>query len=747
MKKTILLLYTLVFVSGVSAQIEPIDCVNPHIGTGNWGNCYPGAQAPFGMISVSPNTTYGDYESAYTRPGYKYQDLDIYGFGLTHYSGVGCHAMQDLPFMPVSGKLDRSPVNCKGAYHSVYVHERETASPGYYAVELDDYRIEMRFTADTRSILGEIVYKSGDESHIVFQPTNNANGIGDGMLSMDLRNNRVMGWASTGGFCWRDPRDRPYKVFFVAEFDTPITGYGTWKGDEKKPGKTTVSGDDIAAYISFGAGADRCVRMRCAISYVSVYNALQNLETEISDWDFAALHAETRARWNDYLGRIRVEGGTEAQRICFYTALYHNMLQANIASDVNGEYIGFDDKIHAVRPGHNYYANFSLWDTYRTTAYLQAILAPDVASDMITSLLCAGEQGGALPNWSMNNVEYGVMNGYSPFPFIANMYAFGAKDFDLQKMVKLMKRISVEHIPCKGHHGWYNVREYMDLGYVPVDKHGFGTSTTQEYGIDDYSIAQLCRAAGDIDGWQYYSQRSQNVFNLFDPETKLIRGRNSDGSFITPYSETSHEGFNEGNAIQYFWSVPHSMALLVEMAGRDLVEKRLDSFCSKINTGWAPDDPYLWIGNEPCFGAAWVYNYLQRPWKAQRVVRDLLSFYRNDPSGIPGDDDVGAMSGLYVFASMGLYPYRPGEGGFMVTAPLFNRVVLTTASGREITINAPDAATDRPYIHSMHVNGNPSTALWLDWNVLAQGATIDYELSSKPDKCWGTAKKDAPPSF
>lgn len=727
---------------------QPVDYVNTFIGTGMSGNCYPGAQYPFGMISISPNTTYEDYDNAYARSGYKYPRTEINGFGLTHYSGVGCHAMQDLQFLPVSGDLNVSPVNNKDSYKSTFSHLQEAASPGFYSVELPDYGVNVKFTTEKRSGIGEITYSGDQEAHIVLEPTNGANGIGDGLLTIDAERNRVTGWISTGGFCWRDPNDRPYKVYFVTEFDTEIKDFGIWKGQEKQIRINSVSGNDIGGYITFDLSKGKTVKMKTAISYVNIYNALLNLETEIPAWDFDVVHRTARDQWIKRLDRITISGGTEDQKHIFYTSLYRNMLQANIFNDVNGEYIGFDDQIHVIEKGRNKYVNFSLWDTYRTTAYLQAILAPDAASDMIHSLLLDAQQGGSFPNWSMNNIEYGVMNGYSPFPFIANMYAFGARNFDLQAVKDMMKKVSVKHIPCKGHHGWYHVDEYMNLGYIPVDVHGYGTSMTQEYGIDDYSIAQICKAAGDKEASQYYLKRSQNVFNLFNPGTKLIQARKSDGSFLTPFNEVSQDGFNEGNATQYFWSVPHSISKLIEMAGgKKEVEKRLDRFSSKILTGWAPEEPYYWVGNEPCFGAVYVYNYLQTPWKAQNTVRRLTGYYENTPDGMPGDDDVGAMSALYVFSSIGLYPYRPGEGGLTITGPLFEKVQIKMDNGKTIILKGKGARTDAPYIQSLQVNGNPHSSLWIDWDILSAGSELDFIMGKKPNKKWGASIQDIPPSF
>lgn len=732
----------------IVAQKLPVNYVNNYIGTGNEGNTYPGAQAPFGMISLSPSSAYEDYDSAFARSGYKYSLPSIRGFGMTHFSGVGCHAMQDLFFMPVSGELDKSPVNNRDAYKSKYSHNEEKCSPGWYQVNLKEYNIEAKFTATQRSSIGQVTYGGDGKANLIFAPTNSANGISAGALKIDAKHSRISGYITTGGFCWRDPALLPYTIYFVAEFDAPLEKYGIWRGLNKAAGADTVTGNNIAAYFTFAKNS-RTVHMRTAISSVSTDNALLNLRSEIPDWDVNKTYQKTLKAWNKYLNIIKIDGATEDQKTIFYTAVYHNLLQPNIFDDVNGEYSGFDFKTHKIASGHHKYVNFSLWDTYRTTAILQAILAPEEASDMAQSLLLDAQQGGAFPNWSMNNEEYGVMNGYSTFPFIANLYAFGARNFDLQAVMDMMKKVSMNYYGCQGRHGWLNIDEYKTLGYVPVDKNGFGASMTEEYGIDDYSIAKICQAAGDMEATAYYLKRSQNVFNLYNPESGYLQGRKTNGEFIQAVNDTTGRGYNEGNAIQYLWSAPHSISKLIKLAGgKSVIEKRLDKFMTNIEIGWAPDKPYFWVGNEPCFGSVYVYNYLQVPYKTQFNVRRVINdYYKNTIDGLPGDDDVGAMSALYVFYSIGIYPYLPGTGGFTLSGPLFKRVIINLKNHKQIVINGNNAGAKAPYIQQMSINGRQSSKLWLDWNMLHNGGVLNFEMGSKPNKAWGSSINDAPPSY
>jgi predicted alpha-1,2-mannosidase len=271
---------------------------------------------------------------------------------------------------------------------------------------------------------------------------------------------------------------------------------------------------------------------------------------------------------------------------------------------------------------------------------------------------------------------------------------------------------------------------------------------TLEYGIDDYSIASICRAAGDFDAADAYYERSQNVFSLFDRDSGFIRGRNKDGKFIEPFIATTQKGFNEGNATQYFWSIPHSISKLIQMAGGKMaIEPRLDDFMSVIKTGWATEHPHFWVGNEPCFGTVYIYNYIQAPWKTQAMTRRVIHTFSNDPNGLPGDDDVGAMSAMFAFQALGMYPYVPGEGILTLSGPLFEEALISLDSGAQIRIVGTGAGSDTPYIQSLHVNGEVSTRLWLDWDAISEGAEILYEMGSTPNTAWGAGAEDAPPSY
>ncbi|MEO6995737.1 MAG: glycoside hydrolase domain-containing protein, partial [Lacunisphaera sp.] len=440
---TLLLFATLSVISATSTgRAVTVDDVDPMIGTGKAGNCYPGAQAPRGMISWSPNTTFDDYESVASRPGYKYDRDTISGFAVTHISGVGCHVAQDLPIMPVRGQLDQSPVTHRDAYASHFSHTHETARPGYYAVHLDDAQTDVALTVTERAGLASFQFAPGAARSVLILPAQSINGVVEAEMNIDVANRRVSGVVESGGFCNRDPHLYTYRLYYAAEFDQPITGRGYWRGAARLDAATAwAEGPQIAGYVTFGGDPAQPVHMRIGLSYVSAAGAAANLAAEIPEWDFDAVRNHATAAWAKELSRLDVEA-TKGLRRQLATALYHNLLQPSLFDDVNGDYLGFDGHAHTVAPGRHKYAGFSNWDTYRTSVQLQALLYPQPTSDMAESLALDARQGAptGIPIWGLYNHETYVMNGYSGLPWIANAYAFGARDYDQSAMKDTLVR-------------------------------------------------------------------------------------------------------------------------------------------------------------------------------------------------------------------------------------------------------------------------------------------------------------------
>jgi predicted alpha-1,2-mannosidase len=725
---------------------SPVDAVDPLIGTGKAGGCYPGAQAPFGMISWSPNTTFDDYGSADARPGYKYNRSEIYGFSLTHISGVGCLAAQDMPIMPAAGALLASPVGDPDAYKSRFSHAREEAHPGYYRVHLDDIDADAELAVSERAGFGRFSFGRAGIRSLIFRPTETANTISDSMIRIDSGGRRLSGWLKSGGFCSKDPLVNPYTIYFVAEFRQPVVAHGFWKGKDRRDGIDSLGGADVAAYVSFAGDAPGPVEMRIGLSYVSVDNAAANLQEEIPGWDFGGLRATTQAKWDGLLSRAEI-GAPEDVRRVFYTALYHNLLQPSVFDDRNGDYTGFDLLVHRMPPGHHIYAGYSNWDAYRTSAQIRALLVPEEASDMATTLLIDRKQGPdrAFPRWGYFNHDAAIMDGYSGIPFIVNTWAFGGRGIDMGAM----KAAMVADADTRYDRG----SEYLFVGYVPNFKGSwnYSVSMTLEYSTADFAVSRFCLAAGDDANARRFAARSQDVYNLLDPQTGYLRPRTRDGVWVSPFSPAQEDGFNEGNSAQYTWCATQDMARLVRgMGGASAAERKLDSFFSRtLVDGWNTDKPYFWPGNEPSFGDPCAYCWIGRAWKAQEISGRVRALFTDGPDGLPGDDDVGATSAWCLFDALGLYPAIPGVGGFVVVGPGVNKAVLHLGGHHTLTLTAPGAGPGEPYIQRLLVDGRPSNSTWLSLAQLTAGpdAEVRFDMGAQPDKSWGTAPDSAPPSF
>jgi predicted alpha-1,2-mannosidase len=747
---TSLLLSTFVTAAAVSGE-DLGQYVNPFIGTAvGSGNTYPGPQVPWGMISWSPQSA----DFGWSPGGYSYSNDKLNGFSLIHLSGAGCSATCDLPFIPCTGDLNTSPATHRNDYASAFSHTNETARPGYYAVQLATWNIKFENTVTARSGIAHLDFPNTAKANLVLNPNADGVGLKDGGIFINPTNQTISGWAKSGGFCGVSGPD--YIVYFFAQFDRPFRAFGTWTQDERHPGASSVSGAGLASYVNFDCTTQSRVTMKLAISFVSIANAEQNLAAEIPGWDFHDVERAARQDWERRLDRIRIKGGTPQDRTIFYTALYHSLMLPSIFEDVNGQYIGMDNQVHTVAPGHHYLATFSGWDTYRTQAQLWGLLYPDWAADFCSSFLAMARQtqrngGGGLPLWSMYNDETLIMAGYPADPYIASAYAFGATNFDVQALKDVMVDSGRNERWCGRSLNitWDHLPEYEKYGYYPADVTDNSCSKNVEFSVADFSIAQICKVTGDQANYEYFLHRSQSVFNLFNPEQGYLQPKNKNGQWATPFDRFSGNGFMEGNSVQYTWTIPHSLNKLIDLlGGRDKAEAKLDELTAHLETGYAYQSKFYDAGNEPCFGVMPVYNWLQRPWKAQEKVRAVdLNCFHNAAAGIPGDDDSGAMSAWYVFTALGMYPEIPGLGGVTILSPLFPSAVVKLPNGRNLRITARHAAEDAKYIQNLKINGKASAKLWLTVDELKSGCSLDYVMGTQPNTGWGVTETDALPSF
>lgn len=726
-----LVLASIAFTSVARADsTDPVTEVWPLIGTANSGDTFPGADVPFGMVQWSP-------DGPHRNPGggYDYADTAITGFSLTHLSGAGCSIFGDFAILPATGDVVH-PESAK----QPFTHANETASPGWYAVTVGDPGIRVELTTSRRTGMARLTFPPVAKADVLIDAASNQAGVTAAHVTVDSQT-QISGWASSGFFCGMPNQ---YKVYFVAQFDRPFV--------------TSVPWSSNGLTVTFDATANQIVRMKVGLSFVSAAGALANLDAESPGWDVDAVATVARASWHAMLSRVTVGGGTPSERRTFYTALYHTMLHPNVISDEDGSYMGFDGALHRSRAGHDEYANISDWDIYRTEMPLLAVLAPAQAGDMIQSLVDAASQEGWLPRVAIVNAPTSVMGGDSVDPVIASAYAFGARGFDARSALAAMVKgaTTTAGQPAQG---WYLPRwelddKYKQQGYV-VNTHRTsiavgpnGASETLEYAFDDFSIAQLARSLGQPALAATFLARSSNWATLFDTTTKSIQPRDEDGAFMdAPVDEFGQDGFQEGNAAQYTWFVPHDGAALIDaFGGRSASVARLDAFFTQLNAG--PSRPYAWLGNEICLGIPWFYLQAGAPWRAQAVIRRAMSsLYGDRPDGIPGNDDLGTMSAWYVWNAIGLYPQNSAAGVLDIGSPLFESVHITQPDGSTLVdIHATDAGDNDPYIRSLRVNGVPSQRTWLS-APLRSPLRLDFDLSRTPNTGWGTAANDVPPSF
>ena len=731
------------------AQKSPYDAVNPLIGTAGGGNTFPGATLPFGMIQFSPDTNSDAW--------YKYDEKTIRGISLAHISGAGCPLYGDFGVLPVAGTLQESPGRDFAPYVVGFDHGTEVARPGYYAVTLSNgVRVEVAVTE--RAGIARFTFPAGTPARLLVNAGSSANEmIGNGRQADNYENQIALtgpdaftAWSRSGHFCSTASH---YKIYAVGQFNKAFTTAALWQDDSIHPTAKTAQGKHSGAWLDFSSEHE--VLLRVGISFVSAEGAKENLDREMRGWNFDRVHAAAKANWTELLNRFATQGGTNEQRTIFYTGVYHSFLAPNVFSDVDGRYMGFDGAVHTLVPGqHAQYANFSDWDIYRNTVQLQALFFPDEAASMMQSLVNDAEQGGQLPRWeAANDVTY-VMNGDSPVPVIASSYAFGARTFDAATALKWMVEAATE---TKDNRERPYLGDYLRLGYVPTEKDASSASRTLEYASDDFAISQFAAALGDSKDAERFRTLSQNWKNLLDPETHWIRPRKSDGSWLEGFDAerslprrgnvpvpTDQMGFEEGNTYQYSFMVPFDYpALFASMGGEEKVTRRLDHFFVKLRC-WG--EPCYNIENEPDFVVPYAYVFAGQPWKTQDVVTRIgATTFKDTPDGIPGNDDLGATSGVYVWDALGMYPAVPGVGAVVLGTPMFTRATLRLAGGRTLVITRRGEGI---YVKNVMLDGKPYPIDWLPMAKLRPGVTrLEFSTQAEPDTTRATKAGERPPSL
>ncbi|GAA1876277.1 GH92 family glycosyl hydrolase [Lapillicoccus jejuensis] len=706
------------------------DYVNPIIGTSGYVDTFPGPDVPFGMVQLGPDTSPD-------RPaggGYEYTDKDLRGFSLSHVSGPGCGAGGDLPMLPVSGDVGSDP----GSLVQPFSHTGEVAKAGFYQVTTGTgaAAVTSRMSTTTRAGISQFAFPSGADGHLVLKLTDSATPV-DGTTGAVIGDREVIASVTTGHFCGQSPTvEDDYTIHVDLRFQQPFTAsHVTGKSANGGPGTIVLD---------FPAGTT--VTAKAGVSYTSDANAALNLATEIPGWNLAAVREAARSAWDAQLGKIEVGGGTKDQQVQFYTALYHALLHPNTFSDVNGQYPGFDGTVHTTDPGHVEYATFSGWDTYRSQAQLEAVVAPQQMSDTVRSMLHQYEQMGQLPKWAFNNGESYVMVGDPADGIIADAYAFGARDFDVQEALAAMVTEATQKNDVRPGQQVRDVKGYLpdDGSYGCCNFYG-SASTLLEYDSADYAIASLARSLGNDSVYQRFATRSQDWQNIFNPATGYVQAKLADGTWAPGFTPGTSTGMVEGSASQYTPMVPHNLAALIAGKGGPVkYESFLDSLFTSIDH---PGPLNADLSNEPSIEIPWEYDYVGAPWKTQQVVREAQQkLYFNAPVGSFGNDDLGAMSSWYVWSNLGMYPETPGTDTLVLGSPVFPTATVHLASGKALTVTAPRASTGTPYVQSLTLNGSAWDKPWVPGSRVLQGANLAFDLGSTPNKAWGSDLSKAPPS-
>lgn len=705
--------------------------VNPFIGTDFTGNTYPGAQAPFGMVQLSPDNGLPGWDRI---SGYFYPDSTIAGFSHTHLSGTGAGDLYDISFMPVA--LPYKEADAPLGIHSLFSHDEETASAGYYQVRLKDYDINVELTATERCGIQRYTFPEADAA--IFLNLRKA-------MNWDFTNDtriEVVDSVTIQGYRFSDGWARDQHIYFRTRFSKPFASVQLDTAAVIKDGKRI--GSSAIARFDFHTSAGEQILVTTAISGVSMEGAARNLVAEAPADDFDKYLAVTRKNWNEQLSKVEIKSNDIDEKVKFYTALYHSMLAPTIYSDVDGAYYGPDKQAHQA-DGWTNYSTFSLWDTYRAAHPLYTYIEPQRVNDMVKSFLAFSEQNGRLPVWNFYGSETDMMIGYHAVPVIVDAYLKGIGDFDPKKA--LAACVATANID-----EYRGIGLYKKYGYVPYDvtdhynSENWSLSKTLEYAYDDYCIARMAEKLGEKQIADEFYKRSRNYKNVYNSQTTFMQPRNNKGAFIENFSPDDYTPhICESNGWQYFWSVQQDVDGLIGLVGgKERFTQKLDSMFT-YNPSADEDLPIFSTGmigqyahgNEPSHHVIYLFNAIGQPWKTQKYAAEVMhELYKNTPAGLCGNEDCGQMSAWYVFSAMGFYPVDPISGKYEIGTPMYPEMKMHLANGKTFTILAPDVSKENIYIQSVKLDGKPYDKSYITHEQIMNGSIFEFEMGNKPGKVW-----------
>ena len=736
----------------IKAQ-RAVDYVDPFIGTTNFSVCNPGAVCPDGMMSVCPFNVMGsdlnpnDKDARWWSAPYEYHNKYFTGFAHVTLSGVGCPEMGTLLLMPTAGTLDVD------YHHYGSTYKNEKARPGYYSNTLDKYGIQCEVTSTLRSSIERFTFPKGRGNILL--------NIGDGLTNevggmvRKVSDTEIEGFRLLGTFCYNPQAVFP--MYFVVKVNKKPVSTGYWK---KQPTMTAeaawdhdsgryklytrygkeMAGNEIGYYFTYDCQQDEQIEVKVGVSFVSIANARANMDAEQEGFDFEKVCQQAHDRWETALDKVTVEGGTDAQKRIFYTALYHALLHPNILQDVNGEYPKMESDAIGKTSG-NRYTVFSLWDTYRNLNPLLTLLYPEKQLDLMRSMINMYKEWGWMPKWELYGRETWTMEGDPSIPVIADAYLKGLRDFDVNTAYEAFLKSATT--PGKDNKMRPDIDPYISKGYIPMgfyaaDMSGDNSvSHALEYYIADYALSQLASALGKKADAKKFYQRSLGYRNYYSKEYGVLRPRKKDGTFLTPFDPkdganfSNAPGFHEGSAWNYTFYAPHDILGLAKLMGG----KR--AFVNRLQYLFDNDlyDP----ANEPDIADAYLFDYFKgEEWRTQKEVNQLLQkYYKAAPDGIPGNDDTGTMSAWAIFSMMGFYPDCPGSPYYSVTTPVFDKITLHLNKKYypqgDLVIEAPHRSTADIYIKRMTLGGKPLNRFRISHQELIQGGRLKMELSNRHD--------------
>jgi predicted alpha-1,2-mannosidase len=702
-----------------------ISYVNPFIGTGGHGHTYPGATMPFGMMQLSPDTRLEGWDGC---SGYHYSDSEIYGFSHTHLSGTGVSDYGDILLMPTNKQVFNNGADGNEGYKSKFSHEKELAEPGFYKVHLDDTNIDVELTVSRRSGMHKYLFPTSKNQFVILDLLHR-----DKVLDANIE--RISD-TELSGFRFSEAWAKDQRLFFS------IKTSHSFKDVLQTPPKEGIPGAQKIA-LNFINPNNEPITIKIGISAVDIEGAKKNLEQELGTKSFEEIKKEVQETWEKQLGKIIVEGQNPDNKVNFYTSLYHTMIAPNLYQDVDGRYRGMDFKIHETKD-FDYYTVFSLWDTYRAAHPLYTIIEQDKTNDFINTFLAKYDEGGIMPIWDLAANYTGCMIGYHAVPVIADAYLKGIKNYDVEKAFTAMK-----HSATRDKLG---LDSYKKMQFIPVENESESVSKTLEYAYDDWTIAQMAKSIGKEVEYKTFLERAQYYKNVFDPSTQFMRGRFRNTWFapFDPYEVNFN--YTEANSWQYSFYVPQDISGFIKLlGGKDKLESQLDKLflaANKISGSHQVDITGLIgqyaHGNEPSHHMSYLYNFVNKPFKTQEKIRQILTeLYTNTPDGISGNEDCGQMSAWYIFSSLGFYPVTPGSNQYIIGSPLFDKATINLENGKSFIVQANNQSEENKYIKSAKLNGANYEFSYINHADVINGGSLVFEMTNQPSS-WGTAYKNIP---